>query len=334
MNQHKFTFSLAWIAALLVATPAMGQLLNHPVMALPAGPAEGSTFVGAEYGRGLNGDSGKLNSVAGGIGSARERVSFMGMGGYVVNNADFDTDEVTLAVSVAVHLLSASDMPVQVSLQGGAGWVSQDFGTNSPQRILNFPIGIAISTVPSDSGPSVRAWVMPRLNIVRSSDAESAIPTGGFLAIPGATETDIVAGIALQDVVAIGAVDVVVAAEAKDVVRPAGADQGIVELRPDDQVWSGKTKIGVRQGAKLGVQQGDGASGAVGDHHIVADLRRARQNVEEGIRESDLVDPDFEVGDDVVAVRNLAEQRIGNVEDVQIGPRASGQNIGPGAAFQ
>ena len=191
MNQHKFTFSLAWIAALLVATPAMGQLLNHPVMALPAGPAEGSTFVGAEYGRGLNGDSGKLNSVAGGIGSARERVSFMGMGGYVVNNTDFDTDEVTLAVSVAVHLLSASDMPVQVSLQGGAGWVSQDFGTNSPQRILHFPIGVAISTVPSDSGPSVRAWVMPRLNIVRSSDAESAIPTGGFLAIPGATETDV-----------------------------------------------------------------------------------------------------------------------------------------------
>ena len=30
MNQHKFVFSLAGIAVLLVAAPAMGQLLNHP----------------------------------------------------------------------------------------------------------------------------------------------------------------------------------------------------------------------------------------------------------------------------------------------------------------
>ena len=28
MNQHKFVSSFAWITALLVATPAMGQLAN------------------------------------------------------------------------------------------------------------------------------------------------------------------------------------------------------------------------------------------------------------------------------------------------------------------
>jgi len=191
MNQHKFAFSVAWIAVLLVATPAMGQLLNHPVRALPAGSGDGGTFAGAEFGRGLNSASRKLNSISGGLGSAREKVSFMGMGGLVVDNTDYDTDEVTLGFSMAMHLNSGSDRSVGVSLQSGVGWVSKDSGTDSPQKILNLPIGVAISTVPSDSGPSVRAWVMPRLNVVRSSDAERAIMTGGFLAIPGGTEADI-----------------------------------------------------------------------------------------------------------------------------------------------
>ena len=50
MNQRKFVFSFAWIVALLVATPAMGQLTNFPVTSLPPGSAYGTTSIGAAFG--------------------------------------------------------------------------------------------------------------------------------------------------------------------------------------------------------------------------------------------------------------------------------------------
>ena len=164
MNQHKFVFSFAWIAALLVATPAMGQLLNHPVQALPAGDAAGTTFVAAQSARGLNDNSGKQNSFAAGVGRAMEKVSFMGMAGYVAS----DTDQLTLGANMAVHLLSDDSTPVQVSLQGGFGWASLDVLTES-LSIMSFPIGLAIQGRPSGNATTVTPWLMPRLDISRAS---------------------------------------------------------------------------------------------------------------------------------------------------------------------
>ena len=78
----------------------------------------------------------------------------MGMGGYVAS----DTDEVTLGANVAVHLLSDTGA-VQVSIQGGVGWASLNFGTES-QTVINLPIGI---TIQGTSNESITPWVMPRL---------------------------------------------------------------------------------------------------------------------------------------------------------------------------
>ena len=150
MNQHKFVFSLAGIAALLVAAPAMGQLLNHPVHSLGMGPADGATFFAFQTSRGFNDDSGKQMSWAAAVGRGMERVSFAGMVGYVGS----DTDELTLAAAVAVHLLPDPDA-VQVSLQDGYGWASID-GTPDNTSLSNFPIGIALSTAPSDADTEVR----------------------------------------------------------------------------------------------------------------------------------------------------------------------------------
>ena len=101
MTQHKFVFSFAWIAALLIATPAVAQLHNFPVYARGQGPSEGSTFVAVTGARGLNDNSGKQNAFALSAGRGMERVSFAGHAGYVAS----DTDELTLAASVGVHLL-------------------------------------------------------------------------------------------------------------------------------------------------------------------------------------------------------------------------------------
>ncbi len=166
MTQHKLAFSFPWIAALLIATPAVGQLLNHPVQALPVGDAAGTThFFGAQWARGLNDDSGKDNSFAAGVGRAMERVSFMAMGGYVAS----DLDELTLGANVAVHLLSGDGTPVQVSVQGGFGWVKFD----DPETVTSFPIGVALQGRPSGNATTITPWVMPRLDIQHSSQFSS-----------------------------------------------------------------------------------------------------------------------------------------------------------------
>ncbi len=177
MSRPRFAFSFVWVTALLVATPALGQLLNHPVMALPVGDAEGATFVGAQFARGLNDNSGKDNSFAAGVGRAMERVSFSGLVGYVAS----DIEELTLGANVGVHLLTDSDMPVSVSVQGGFGWASLDVLSES-LSILSFPVGVAIRGRGSDSGTSIQPWVMPRVNIVR---------TGEIVGFASNTETDI-----------------------------------------------------------------------------------------------------------------------------------------------
>jgi hypothetical protein len=182
MTTQESVFAFA-MAALLVATPATGQLLNHPVQALPQGPADGATFAAVQFARGLNDNSGKQNSFAAAVGRGMERVSVSGSAGYVAS----DTDELTLAASVAVHLLSDDSTPVQVSVQGGFGWASID-GTPDNLSLTRFPVGVAISARPADSGTSIRPWIMPRLDIERSSlggvsNTESDIGVSGGVAL-------------------------------------------------------------------------------------------------------------------------------------------------------
>lgn len=155
MTQHKFaSFFACLAAALMIATPAMGQLINFPVLALAPGDADGTTVIGAAFARGLNDNSGKQSAFGAGFARGMERVSFGAAGGYVAT----DFDELTLAARIAVHLLS--DSPVQVSLQSGIGWM------DSGATLLNFPIGLAIQS--NNDGPG-RVWVMPRLNVMRIS---------------------------------------------------------------------------------------------------------------------------------------------------------------------
>ena len=180
MNQSKFGFSIACIAAaaLLVATPAMGQLINFPVLALAPGDADGVTTVGAGFGRGLNSNSGEQSSFAAGVSRGMERVSFGVAAGYVAT----DTDELTLAGDVAVHLLSDSDSPVQVSLQSGLGWMSIETAPSSSESLLNIPVGVAIQS--NNDGPA-SVWVMPRYNFTRfagSTESKLGASAGGSYA--------------------------------------------------------------------------------------------------------------------------------------------------------
>ncbi len=160
MNQHKFVFSFAWIVALQVATPAMGQLANFPVLSLAPGSAYGTTSIAAAFGRGVKNNSLEQSVFAARIERGLETVSFGATAGYIAS----DPYKLTVAGSMAVHLLSASS-PVQVSLQTGLGWIRQDILTLN-LTTLHIPIGVAIQ---GTGFCNLRPWVMPRVSFFQSS---------------------------------------------------------------------------------------------------------------------------------------------------------------------
>ena len=155
MSKTKSVFSIA-VVALLVATPATGQLLNYPIVALPAGDADGATSIGAGWGRGLNEDSGKLNAFGAAITRAAETVSYQLAGAYV------NSSDIGLRGTLAYNGLAEN-----IGIQGGIEWKSPDAGTQ-----LNFPIGISFS----GGSESVTYSVMPRVQFTRTS-ASSATTT-------------------------------------------------------------------------------------------------------------------------------------------------------------
>ena len=164
MRKTSFVFSIA-VAALLVATPAMGQLLNFPITALPAGDADGATSIGAGWGRGLNEDSGKLNAFGAAVTRAAETVSWQLAGAYV------NSSDIALKGTLAYNALAEN-----IGIQGGIEWKSPDAGTQ-----LNFPIGISFS----GGSESVTYSVMPRVQFTRTSASSATTTDTNFGASAG-----------------------------------------------------------------------------------------------------------------------------------------------------
>ena len=156
MSKTKSAFSIA-VVALLVATPAMGQLTNYPIGALRAGDADGATSIGAGWGRGLNEDSGKLNAFGVGITRAAETVSYQFAGVYV------NSSDIALRGTLAYNALAEN-----IGIQGGIEWKSPDAGTQ-----MNFPIGISFS----GGSESVSYSVMPRVQFTRTSGTTTTTDT-------------------------------------------------------------------------------------------------------------------------------------------------------------
>jgi len=170
MSKTRFVFSIA-VVALMVATPATGQIFNSPVLALPAGDADGATSIGAGWGRGLNDQSGKLNSFGAGVVRAMEKVSFGVFGAYAIDAGGADASEATFGGSVAYHVMNDDDSPATVSIQGGIGYIK------FAETVLNFPIGVAISGSTEAGSMMVRPWVMPRVQFTRVGGTNSSTDT-------------------------------------------------------------------------------------------------------------------------------------------------------------
>ena len=173
MNKTRFVFSIA-VAALLVATPAMGQLLNYPYTALAPSNADGMTSIGVGWGRGLSDSSQKLNAFGAGVTRATEMVSFGIAGAYVQEVGGPDVSEFALRGSVAYNV--PMDGSVDVGIQGGIEWMSVE-GTPANTTLLNFPLGVSIQGGTTAGSLAIPLWVMPRVQFLRSSVENSSSET-------------------------------------------------------------------------------------------------------------------------------------------------------------
>ncbi len=178
MRKTRFAFSIA-VVALLTATPAMGQLANYPITALPAGDADGATSIGAGWGRGLNETSGKLIAYGIGIARAMETVSFGAYGAFV----DDVSAEIALGGEVAWNLpTSGTTDAVDFGIQGGIEWLSPEGAT-----LLNFPIGVtAQGSVDAGSGEAP-LWIYPRWQWTRTSPETGESSTENGIGAPAGT---------------------------------------------------------------------------------------------------------------------------------------------------
>lgn len=159
MEQHRFVFSFAAIVALLVATPAMGQVTNLPVLSLAPGSGYGTTSVGTAFARGIQNDAWDNSVFVARVERGLETVSFGATVGYIASNPY----NLSLSAGVAAHVLNA--FPVHVSIQSGLGWTRQDV-LSLNLTTLHIPVGIAIQ---GTGFGNLRPWVMPRVSFVQTS---------------------------------------------------------------------------------------------------------------------------------------------------------------------
>ena len=198
MNKTRFVFSIA-VVALLVATPAVGQLTNSPLLALPAGNADGATSIGAGWGRGLNDSSLKLNSFGVGVVRAMQSLSFQVSGAYVREAGGPDASEIALGGNIAFNA-PENDLPVRFGIQAGVQWMSLD-GTPDNTTRLFFPVGISIQGSTEAGSMVLRPWIMPRWHWLRDSSGGTSSTTnnGGISGgISGVMESGFGIGLSLD----------------------------------------------------------------------------------------------------------------------------------------
>ena len=159
--QHRAQgFVLALGLLSFTALPASAQMWGFPDYAVPSANAGPSTFLAATYGRGLNDASGKLDAIGGVVGRTGEVISFLGGLGLVSGGAD---DEITVGGAIGADVVNGES--ATLALHGGVGWM--EAGSTTMWR---FPIGVALKGYVESPEAAIMPWVMPKLDISRSSN--------------------------------------------------------------------------------------------------------------------------------------------------------------------
>jgi hypothetical protein len=166
--------SLAVLALGVFATATSAQTVGNVVWG--ALPGNGVTISG-DWGMGINDDAkilGESAMYAGGrVGYSAQMFTIYGAGAYYPIGVEGVDGEVAFGGGVAVHVINKAEMPVSVSVQGGAGYVKSGDDTR-----LDFVGGpVIVINVPSTS-VAVKPWVMPRVHYVKITDIDGEFGFG------------------------------------------------------------------------------------------------------------------------------------------------------------
>ncbi len=145
-------------------------------MVVPNGSMGPGVMLAGDYSRGLNDESGETNYFGARVGVGLPALSFWGGVG-TVKNGD---SEVTLGGGAAIKVVKGPLVPVEVSLQGGVGHLSAGGST-----FVNIPLGVAIAIDVPSPAISVNPWVMPRIQVQRTSSDGTSQTDFGFGASGG-----------------------------------------------------------------------------------------------------------------------------------------------------
>lgn len=139
------------------------------------GVEEGSdTYLAPSYGRRFGGGGEGTNSLGLTVGHVRPAVYLSGSIGRL--NASGET---LLGAQVGVTAIRTS--AVEVTVQGGMGWVDFEGGTISAPsgslelgtiKSLRFPVGVALRKRTTEAGSLFVPWVMPLLEVRRTAQSE------------------------------------------------------------------------------------------------------------------------------------------------------------------
>ncbi len=174
MKRESMLISIVFV----VAAPAQAQMFNFPDYSMPSGaPATG---LATHFGRGLDEDSGKLNSY--GLTVSRSGIAERFSARFGIGMVDAVPDsEITLAGAGMVRLTDAAS-PTSLGMLAGVGYMKVD-----PVTLTRFPIGVTAGRTFASGSATVYPWVIPRMDISRASAVGASTTETNFGASGGVT---------------------------------------------------------------------------------------------------------------------------------------------------
>lgn len=150
----------------LVAAPASAQVAGLPVF--NSGVNSGITL-NADYGK-PNADAGKGHTLGftGGIGLGP--IGFTAT--YATNKPEGASDAAKwLGATANLKLFGGPLVPISVNAQVGLGYNSQDVGLPEDLKTISVPVGLGIAANLPTPGLSIKPWIAPRMQYMRTSGA-------------------------------------------------------------------------------------------------------------------------------------------------------------------
>jgi hypothetical protein len=159
------TVSASVLALGLLATPAAAQLSGLPTDFTPHGT--GVTIKGT-FGRGLNDNSGKQNSVGGMVVVGLPMIQIAAGASYFGIGGDFPVEEISFGGNAQYALPLPPATPVSVAIAAGVGYLS--IGGAST---IYVPAGAVLSIDVPSTAVAVTPWVSPQFRYHRLSNGVS-----------------------------------------------------------------------------------------------------------------------------------------------------------------